>query len=205
MLFKEFMLTFLILAQQVQDAANSIYLKWIVLLWGTGQLRRLMQKRAGNLAPWHQTGIHGLPKGLKRQWQEEQAPCLEEAEHWLHGDVQLHLKGKSRLSTLQKTRWFSQTQWICEKGTQEPRRGPSCQTWYFWGALSGWMAEGSKSPWDGVPMSREPKLCRDSQVSGTLAELAREVCTARYSEDKESTSASSTFMSLHKQRHTHYN
>lgn len=62
MLFKEFMLTFLILTQQVQDAANSIYLKWIVLLWGTGQLRRLMQKKAGNLAPWHQTGIHGLPQ-----------------------------------------------------------------------------------------------------------------------------------------------
>lgn len=36
MLFKEFMLTFLILAQQVQDAANSIYLKWIMLLWGMG-------------------------------------------------------------------------------------------------------------------------------------------------------------------------
>lgn len=65
MLFKEFMLTFLILAQQVQDAANSIYLKWIVLLWGTGQLRRLMQKGAGHLAPWHQPGNHGL---LQRGW-----------------------------------------------------------------------------------------------------------------------------------------
>lgn len=61
MLFKEFMLAFLILAQQVQDAANSIFLKWILLLWGTGQLRRLMLRRgAGHLAPWHQTGIHGL-------------------------------------------------------------------------------------------------------------------------------------------------
>lgn len=66
------------------------------------------------------------------------------------------------------------------------------------------MAEGSKSMgW--VPVSREPKLCRDLQVSGTLAELAREVCTAHYSEDKKSTSASSTFISSHKQRHTHYN
>lgn len=66
------------------------------------------------------------------------------------------------------------------------------------------MAESSKSVgW--VPVSREPKLCKDLQVSATLAELAREVCTARYSEDKEITSASSTFISLHKQRHTHYN
>lgn len=87
------------------------------------------------------------------------------------------------------------------KGTQEPKKGPSHAKHGISGepCEAGWLK--AQSLWDGVPVSREPKLCRDLQVSGTLAELAREVCT----EDKESTSASSTFISLHKQRHTHYN
>lgn len=34
------------------------------------------------------------PKGLTRQWAGGTAPCLEEAEHWLLGDVQIHPEGK---------------------------------------------------------------------------------------------------------------
>lgn len=46
MLFKAFMLTFLILTEQVQDAAHSIYLKRLAFLGGTGEPRSLQQEAA---------------------------------------------------------------------------------------------------------------------------------------------------------------
>lgn len=102
------------------------------------------------------------PKGLTGQWaggtsQEEQAPCLEQAEHWLRGDVQIHPGGKSRLSKPpQKGRMVfpkavklrgEQTP-SREKALRNPRKvlhakdgvsGEPCE--------AGWLK--AQSPWDG--------------------------------------------------------
>lgn len=128
------------------------------------------------------------PKGLTRQWAGGTSSCLEQAEHWLHGDEQIHPKGKSWLSKpLQKTWWSSQMQWICEVNKHLKRKalGNPSKVLHAKHGISGEPCEAgwlkTQSLWDRVPVSREAKLCRDLQVSGTLTELAREVCTAPYS------------------------
>lgn len=93
-----------------------------------------------------------------------------------------------------------------KKGTQEPKKGSTVQNMAFLESNARMGGSRLKAHGKG-PNAQSAQALQGLAGLGHLGKTGQGslYCCCHYSEDKESTSASSTFISFRKQRHTRYN